>query len=339
MDKSEACGIEVSARELLVAMMGKDGRMCLQRFANTAAGHRGLLRTLTRGGRRVRAVMEATGLYGLDLALYLSGKENIELMVANPRAVRSFAKAMMQRSKNDPLDAALLCEYARRMEFQEWSRPSEKVLELWAIARRLEALSKQRVAEKNRRHAARVSQAMPAAVRRSVLRSQRFLEREMRELRREAQRIVASEENLRYRYQQLCSVPGIANNSALQILAELGMLPKDRDVRQWVAYAGLDPREYRSGTSVRQRPRISKVGNRHLRLALYMPALVAGRHEPHLRGFYKHLQERGKSKQQALVAVARKLLHAIYGMFRSGRFYDGARVFALPLSSLQTKCA
>ena len=161
----------------------------------------------------------------------------------------------------------------------------------------------------------------------------------MQQLRREAQRVIAGEAALRQRYQQLRSVPGIAENSALQILAELEMLPQDRDVRQWVAYAGLDPREYRSGTSVRQRPRISKVGNRHLRHALYMPALVASRHEPHLRGFYKHLQERGKSKRQALVAVARKLLHAIYGMFRSGQGYDGTRVFPLPTSPSQIKCA
>jgi transposase len=124
-------------------------------------------------------------------------------------------------------------------------------------------------------------------------------------------------------------VPGIGESSAIQLLAELALLPEDRDVRQWVAYAGLDPRQHSSGTSVHKYTRISKIGNRHLRHALYMPALVASRREPHLRGFYEHLLQRGKKKRQALVAVARKLLHAIYGMFRSGQRYDGARVYAL----------
>ncbi len=101
-------------------------------------------------------------------------------------------------------------------------------------------------------------------------------------------------------------------------------------MRQWVAFAGLDPREYTSGTSVRKYTRISKVGNRHLRQALFMPALVASRHEPHLRGFYQHLLASGKEKRQALIAVARKLLHAIYGMFHSDQCYDGARVYKLP---------
>ena len=116
----------------------------------------------------------------------------------------------------------------------------------------------------------------------------------------------------------------------MQILAEVALLPEDRDVRQWVAYAGLDPREYSSGTSVRQHTRISKVGNRHLRRALYMPALVASRREPHLRGFYEHLLARGKKKRQALVAVERKMLHAIFGMFRTNQPYHGALVYQLP---------
>lgn len=328
MDKTEACGIEVSAGELVVVWNGKKGER-LGRFANTATGHRSLVRTLTRGGKRVRVCMEATGLYGLDLALVLSEQPGIELMVANPRAVRHFAQAMMQRSKNDCIDARVLREFAARMPFTSWVRPSANTLALWAIARRLEALTALCTAEKNRQHAASLSQSVPAAVRQDILRSLRFHQRAMKQLRQEALSHIAADPQLTRRYQLLLSVPGIGENSAIQVLAELSLLPADRDVRQWVAYAGLDPREYASGTSVRKHTRISKVGNRHLRHALYMPALVACRFEPHLRGFYQHLLERGKNKRQALTAVARKLLHAIYGMFRSNQRFDGLRVYSL----------
>ena len=79
----------------------------------------------------------------------------------------------------------------------------------------------------------------------------------------------------------------------------------------------LDIPFYRtSGTSVQKRPRISRGGS-HLRRALYMPALVAVRHEPHLRAFYQRLLSRGKAGLQAVVAVMRKLLHALFAMFRS----------------------
>lgn len=310
MDKMVPCGIEVSARELLVALLGEKEQVVLRRFANTVAGQQHLLQTLTRGGQRVRVCLEATGVYGLDVALLLSAHQQLEVVVANPRAVRHFAQALMRRSKSDPLDALVLWEFAQRMPCRPWVRPEKNTLALWAIARRLEALTKQRTAEKNRAHAAGVSQALPPCVRRSIARTLRALQREI---------------------QQLRSVPGIGTVSAIQVLAELLLLPADRDVRQWVAYAGLDPREYSSGTSLRKYPRISKVGNRHLRHALYMPALVASRHEPHLRAFYEQLLARGKKKRPALIAVARKLLHAIYGMFRSGQDYDGARVYRLTL--------
>lgn len=115
----------------------------------------------------------------------------------------------------------------------------------------------------------------------------------------------------------------------MQLLGELGVLAPDLDARQWVAYAGLDPREYTSGTSVHKKPRISKSGNAHLRQALFMPALVAVQHDPHLRAFYQHLLDQGKVKMQALVAVMRKLLHALRAMFKTHQPYDGSKLFRL----------
>jgi transposase len=81
---------------------------------------------------------------------------------------------------------------------------------------------------------------------------------------------------------------------------------------------------------VHKKTRISKAGNRHLRRALYMPALVAVCREPHFRAYYERLLARGKTKMQALVAVMRKLLHAIYGMFRHQLPFDGSKVYQLP---------
>ena len=326
MDKMEVCGLEISARELVAAMAGR----AVKRVANTTVGHRQLLAALTRGGQRVRVVMEATGMYGMDVALRLSAAEGVEVMVANPRSVRDFAKAMMRRSKNDPLDAQVLREYGERMPFRAWQRPSKNRLALWSIVRRIEALTVQSRAEKNRRHAAGLSQATAACVRRDIARNLQWQQRSLSQLRQEARKCIAAEVALQRRFQLLVSVPGIAEHSALQILGELAVLPDDRDIRQWVAYAGLDPTEHRSGESVCQQSRLSGAGNRHLRNALYMPALAAIRWEPHLRGFYEHLVQRGKRKKQALLAVARKLLHAIYGMFRNDCSYQGRLVFQLP---------
>lgn len=330
MDKWVACGLEVSARELMVAVEGEER---VRRFANTVEGHGQLVKALTRGGRRVRVVMEATGLYGFDVAVALEGQAGVEVMVANPRGARNFAIALRERGKSDPRDARMLREYAARMPFCAWQRPNENRLALWAIARRLQALTELCRAEKNRQHAAGLSQATPACVRRDIARNLRAQQQAMRQLRQQAHQYIAAEVQLHRQYQLLLTVRGIAETSAMQILAELAILPADRDVRQWVAYAGLDPVEYRSGESVRQPARLRKAGNRHLRQALYMPALSAIRWEPHLRGFFQHLVLRGKKKKQALLAVARKLLHAIYGMFRTNSPYHGERVFQLPITT------
>jgi transposase len=334
MDKRDDCGIEVSAQELLVALRREGQGRPLKSFPNTPAGHRDLARYLARKGRVVRVCLESTGVYGLDLALLLQKRAGIEVMVANPRAVRHFAQALMQRSKTDPLDARVLLEFAARMPFQPWPPPSTTALHLCALARRLEAITELCAAEKNRLHAARSAQALPTVIRQDLEGSIAFHQRALGRLTRQALKLIASDALLSERYAQLDSIPGIACASAIRLLAELVMLSPDRDVRQWVAYAGLDPRAYTSGSSVHRPTRISKAGNRHVRAALYMPALVAVRHDPHLRAYYQHLLAQGKLKMQALVAVMRKILHAIYGMFKHHQRYDGTKVFALHASDI-----
>lgn len=336
MNKQDDCGVEVSAERLL-ARLEREGAARVEReFPNTPDGHTALVRWLGVAGRRVRVVMEATGLYGLDLALRLDAEASVELMVANPRAVRHFAQALMKRSKNDPIDAGVLLEFARRMPFQRWARPSPAALALHALARRLESLTDMHAAEKNRLHAAQLSPALPTAVVRDLQRSLRSLERAVQRLTRQAVDVLRQDSNLHLRYQLLLSACGIGPTSAVQILAQLAVLPPDLDVRQWVAQAGLDPREHSSGTSVHKKPRITKTGNRHLRRALYMPALVAIRRQPNLRAFYEHLRARGKAKMVALVAVMRKLLHAIFGMFKHQTAFDGNKLYPLPPAEIST---
>ena len=122
-------------------------------------------------------------------------------------------------------------------------------------------------------------------------------------------------------------MPGIGHTSALSLLAELAALPADMKPPQWVAYAGLDPRARESGTSVQGSRRITKAGNAYLRAALYMPALVAIRHQPQVSAFHTKLIEAGKKPLQAIVAVMRKLLHAIWGIWRYDQDFDGEKFY------------
>jgi len=335
MSNLDTCGIEVSAKELMVRLRRQGDLEPLRTFTNTPEGRERVIRYLRQAGRGVRVCLESSGLYGLDLALALSAAPGLEVMVANPRAVRHFAHALMKRSKSDPVDAGVLEEFAARMPFQAWQRPSPLALALHAVARRLHELVEIQTAEKSRQHAAGVSDAIPTVVRRDLARSLRAQQRAIERLTRQARKLIAQDPQLRERFELLDSIPGIGETSAVQLLGELAVLAPDLDARQWVAYAGMDPRQYSSGSSVHKKPRISKAGNKHLRRSLYMPALVAVQHDPSLGAFYQHLLAKGKLKMQALVAVMRKLLHAIHAMFKNHQSYDGSKLFRLPSTTAQ----
>jgi transposase len=127
---------------------------------------------------------------------------------------------------------------------------------------------------------------------------------------------------LKQQTQLLDSIPGIAETTAALVLAELTNIKQYSSARQVAAYAGLVPRERQSGTSVRGRTRVSKVGNAQLRKAPYFPAITAIRCSPFFQAWAEALLKRGKSKMSVICAVMRKLLHLVYGVLKSEQPFD-----------------
>jgi transposase len=322
-------GMDVSAKTLAVAVQ-QEGREGFQRreFANSAAGHTQMIAWLLRCGTKVRVSLEATGVYSLDVALALDAAEGIEVAVLNPKTVNRFA-GTLRRSKTDKADALALAQYSLRMPFVPWKRPARNALQLRAISRHIGTLAEEHTRCNNRLHAAQGSATTPRGVREDLKRSMAGLKKRIARLRREAVAMVRQDAELALKFEQLISIPGIAEVSAVQLLSELAGLDPEMTVRQWVAHSGLDPAHQLSGSSVHKPSRISRHGNRHLRRALFMPALVGVRFDPRMKGFYNLLQQRHKTKLQALMAVSRKLLHAIFGIFKTHTPYDGRKLFPL----------
>jgi transposase len=320
------CGIDVSARSLSVALIEQDPAVCQREFSNSASGHKALVAWLGKHNAKVRVSLEATGIYSLDLALALDAEASIEVAVLNPKLVNRFAQTL-RRSKTDAADAIVLAQYSQRMPFTRWRRPGLEELRLRTISRYVESLTVDLAEIKNRLQAAESALTTPRVVIADLKRAQTALFRRVKKMRGEAMKLVRTEVLLRERFRLLTSVPGVGEISALQILSELALLSPALTVRQWVAFSGLDPAHRVSGSSVQKPSRISRAGNRHLRRALFMPALAAARCDPHMRAFYQALRGRHKTGLQALMAVARKLLHAIFGIFKNGKAYDGKLLF------------
>jgi len=228
-----------------------------------------------------------------------------------------------------------LLEYVRRMSFIAWQAPSTAVLELRELGRRLTELVHAGVDEKNRLHAkktAGISRSVIADVKQHVAQ----LERRVKAIEKSAFEVIRGDQDLGELYQILIGVTGIARRSAILLLTELAVLDPTMTVRQIVAYAGLDPRVYESGTSVQKPVRISKVGNARIRAILYMISLSAIRHDRGSRRFFEILVARGKKRMQALVAVMRKLLHGIWISLQRRIAFDSAVLFAASLAKAES---
>jgi transposase len=323
-------GIDVSAKTLSVCRW-RDGKESEQDFGNDGAGHRELVKWL---GKQARVCLEATGVYHLQLALALRAA-GVEVMVVNPRVAKDFARALSNRSKTDEVDAWTLLEYVRRMKFQAWEPPTQAVLELRELGRRLTELTRASVDEKNRLHAKKVA-GISAAVISDVKQHVAQIEKRIKHIETAAFEVICEDKDLREQYDVLLKARGIARRSAILLLTELAVLDPTMTVRQLVAYAGLDPRVYESGTSVQKPVRISKVGNARLRAILYMNALSAIRHDRGARLFYARLVARGKKRMQAVVAVMRKLLHGIWIVLQRRVAFDNSVLFAASLAQAES---
>jgi transposase len=240
----------------------------------------------------------------------------------------------MKRSKTDVIDAETLAIYCERMPFEVWQRPADENITLRAISRRIAALNKLKTQTKNQLHALSATEETPSLVIEQTEELISLLEKQIQAHRESALVLIQQHDDLAVPFSLIIGIKGIAEASGIQILAELMILPKGLSARQWVAYAGLDPRIFESGSSVAKKPRISKAGNKYIRQALYMPALVATRFEPNIRGYYAHLiEDNGLKKVQAVCAVMRKLLHAIHGMLKANKEFDGTRFYTFPIEA------
>ena len=282
-------------------------------FPNTADGFERLQEWL--GGAAAHACLEATGPYGDALARFLHDRGHT-VSVVNPARIRAFAQARMARAKTDKVDALLIAGFCALHRPEAWAPPAPEVAELQALVRRLEALQEMRQMERNRLDTA------PPPVRASVEAVLAVLEQQVEATERAIRDHLHNGPTLRGRRDLLTSIPGIADATAAVLLAELPDVRQFAGARQVAAFAGLVPRVRQSGTSVRGRACLSKVGSPRLRKALFYPAMVALRFNPVLAALHTRLTAAGKSKKLIVGAAMRKLLHLAVGVLRSGRPFD-----------------
>lgn len=308
-------GADISKATFDAAHLSAEGKYKHKKFANTPEGFAAFLAWLIAfGGERPVVCMEATGAYSIPLAEFLAA-QGWPVSVVNSARIHAFARSELSRAKTDKADAKLIARFAHEKKPALWTPPPPAVRALQVLLRRIEDLLEMRQMEQNRRATA------DPAVAGSIEAILALLDQELEATRERLRRHIDDDPNLKGRRDLLESIPGIGEASAAHLLVALSEHYGFANAKQAVAHAGLAPRLKESG-QWKGKTRLSKTGDPLLRKALYMPAVVAWRHNPAIRAFCERLKANGKNGKAIACAAMRKLLHIAFAILKSGKPFD-----------------
>ena len=323
-----AVGIDVSKLKLDVCVaigVAVGAKYKYKVVKNTRSGHAELIAWLLQRHLAVDVpvVLEATGPYSEAAATALADA-GWSVSVVNPARVKGFAQSQLSRNKTDKADAKLLATFAQRADLELWQPPSPAVRELHALVDRLQALQDMHQQECNRLEALSqfTLEGKQSRVIAMVQEHINWLNTQIAEIESEIHDHIDSNPDLKHDADLIRSIPGCGPKLAAQFLAYVGDVRRFKSAKALAAFVGVTPRQKQSGSSVNGRTTISRAGHARARRALYMPGLVAKRYNPVVMAMAKRLESRGMAPKAIVGASMRKLVHLIYGVIKSGTYFD-----------------
>ncbi|MBA3240515.1 MAG: IS110 family transposase [Acidobacteria bacterium] len=315
-------GIDISKLKFDLCLLRENGKLKHKVFPNTPSGFAQLSAWLQKQKvERVHACMEATGTYGQALATYLFDAGHV-VSVVNPAIIKAYAQSHLSRTKTDKADATLIARFFAERKPPAWHPLAREVRELQALVRRLESLLEMHQMEVNRLEAGVSADLVEESLTGHIA----YLTEEIKRTTALIHQHIDQHPTLREQRELLISIPGIGNTTAAKLLAEMLDVKLYKSARQLAAFAGLVPRLHESGSSIKRKTRLSKIGAPRLRKALYFPAIAAIKYNPSIKAMSLRLKERGLCPMQIIGAAMRKLVHIAYGVLKSGKPFDPALV-------------
>jgi transposase len=267
----------------------------------------------------LHVVMEATGVYHEQAAMALADA-GITVSIVNPAQVKDFGRGLAVRTKTDGVDSFVLARYGALLKPVAWTPPAPEARMLQALLSRREAITQDLQRERNRQEKADATDT-PDRIRQSLADSIEFLVKQLAELQQDIDQHIDRHPTLKDDMALLQSIPAVGPQVGGNLLSVMRS-HEFSSAEQLAAYLGLVPVERQSGSSVMGRARLSKAGPARIRAVLYMAAVVATRHNPHVKAVYDRLLARGKSKMSALGAAMRKLVHLCFGVLKTRKPYQ-----------------
>jgi len=305
-------GIDISKDKFNAAYQISNGVWTDAEFTNTPAGRKKLLAW---SGADAVFTMEATGYYHLETALFLHSNSCV-VHVANPMLVKRFSQMCFQRGKTDKADARMVADYAlcNEARLRKWEPAEGCLQEARCIITALKQVVKQITQSENCLGALKQTKAglVAALAIAKLLRSQRSIRAS---LEKQLQALV--KEEFKDMYDSINSIPGIGAKTTAALIVCTNGFRDFENSKQICAYIGLSPRVYESGSSVRGKGHICKLGNPYLRHLLYMCAVASQKCNPECKKFKVSLEDKGKKPKVALVATANKILRIAFSVAKN----------------------
>jgi transposase len=310
------CGIDVSGDTLDICFQTFDGELISQKITNDASGFKQLWQ-LT--GLNYQFIMESTGVYQLPLCFFLEGKK-ARYSVINALQIKRYIQMKLERNKSDKKDAFHICMYGVENKPECYQMPIPLYFECRALNNAIETITTEITSFKNKLHSLSKLEIDNKVIVSGYKKILRDLQGELKKFEVELyKKLAAWQPDL---VKQVGSVVGIGKRAtAILIVTTQGFRHTD-NYKQLISYAGLSPKEYSSGSSIRGKVRICKQGGSLLRHTLYMCALNAKSTNAACKALFDRLVAKGKNKKLAIIAVANKLLKQVFGVVKNGTLFD-----------------
>jgi len=309
-------GIDLAKDSIDVTLLPQDD---YGQFSNKGSGHKQLLKWLKKREpelREIHVVMEATNIYWEEVAQYLH-QQGLVVSVVNPAAVKGFAISQLQRNKTDKVDSRVIALFGQQTQPRTWQPPLPHQRKLRALVRHKQALIKSRTQQRNR-----LVSCLDPDVKESLQGVITALEQQLADIQQKIETLIDDHDDLRNNHRLITSIKGLGSDTAHLILAEFYDLDQYANAKAVAADAGVTPAKYESGTSVRRKARMSRIGKAAVRGALFWPAQTAIRWNPIVADLADRLRQRGKPFGVILVAAMRKLLHLVFGVVKNNTPFD-----------------
>jgi transposase len=310
------CGIDVSGETLNICIQKRDGTFYAHKVNNNTVGFKELWQ-LT--GSAYHFVMESTGVYHMPLIFFLHQKKLL-FSVVNALQIKRYIQMHLERNKSDKIDAGYICQYGIDRNPACYEMPDQLYFECKSLNSAIHTITKNITSYKNKLHALGKLKIEKKSIVNSYSSMLKLLQLELKKLEKDlAEKLQKWQPKI---VKQVNSVIGIGKKATSILVVRTQGFKHTENYQQLISYAGLSPKEYSSGSSIKGKVRICKQGGTQLRHTLYMCALNAKKNNPQCKALYDRLVAKGKNKKLALIAVCNKLLKQVFGVVKSGILYD-----------------